>query len=147
MKSKALLIGLLAVVGLMVAAGVTVAAGEVVSRPIGLNGSPDDLGRSLAPDSSAGQETTVRRTVTVRKRKPASAGASEAPASPSPNSSGNSSGGSGGGSSSNPGGSGGSSGGSGGEAKPAPPHENAPAPSGGEHGDDESHDGDHQDDD
>ena len=145
MKSKALLIGLLAAAGLMVAAGVTVAAGEVVSRPIGLNGAPDDLGRSLVPDSSAGQTTTVRRTVKVRKGKPASAGASEVPAGSSPNSYGDGSGSSGEGGSG--GSSGGSGGGTGGQAKPAPPHEDSPAPSGEDHGDDDGHDDEGDDDD
>ena len=148
MKSKALLIGVLAAAGLMVAAGVTVAAGEVVSRPIGLNGAPDDLGRSLVPDSGAGQTTTVRRTVKARKGKPASAGASEVPASPSPNSYGDGSGSSGEGSSGGSGGSsGGSGGGTGGQAKPAPPHEDSPAPSGEDQGDGEGHEDEGHDDD
>ena len=54
----------LAVLGLFFAAGVTVAAGEIVSRPIGLNGSADDLGRSLTPSPGAVTTVTVRRTVT-----------------------------------------------------------------------------------
>lgn len=64
MKSRIVLTGLLAVLGVLVAAGVTVAAGEIVSRPIGLNGSVDDLGRSLTPSSGAVTTVTVKRTVT-----------------------------------------------------------------------------------
>lgn len=65
MKMRVALIAALAVLGLLAAAGVTVAAGEIVSRPIGLQGSPDDLGRSLTPVSkpSASEKRTTEETV------------------------------------------------------------------------------------
>jgi hypothetical protein len=69
MKTRAALTAVLAVLGVLVAAGVTVAAGEIVSRPIGLNGSPDDLGRSLTPSSNPVTTVTVKRTVTEKESK------------------------------------------------------------------------------
>ena len=66
MRPKPILIAVLAVLGVVVAAGITGVASAVVSRPIGLNGSPDDLGRSLTPvGGSTTRTVTVKRTVTV----------------------------------------------------------------------------------
>ena len=142
MKSRTLMIVLLGVFGMFVAAGVTVAAGAVVSRPIGLNGSPDDLGRSLTPETSTtgpARTVTIRKTVTVGKSGSELSGGGSA-AAPSP---GSASGGSQGYGS----GGGGSSGSGAGPSQGASP--GAPPRGGERDGDDreDDHDeGDHDDD-